>query len=101
MRNFPRSLVAFNLVANRDLEAGGRTPLSIIAGVLRPLTPTDNLGLEVSLPFPVADGVELLPGLYHTFGGPTGRISLKAGVGLFVSRDTMAGTFHTAYIQRF
>jgi hypothetical protein len=101
VRNFTRSLVAFNLVADRDIEAGGRTPLSIIAGVLRPLNPTNNVGLEVSAPFPLADGVELLPGIYHVFGGPTGRTSLKIGVGVFVSRDTTAGTFHTAFIQRF
>ena len=101
MRNFARSLVALNLVANRDIEAGGRTPFSLIAGILRPLNPTNNLGLEVSAPFPLADGVEVLPGIYHVFGGPTGRTSMKLGVGFFVSRATTAGTFHTAFIQRF
>ena len=101
VRNFPRSLVAFNLVADRDIESGGRTPFSLIAGVLRPLTPTNNLGFEIDAPFPLADGVELLPGIYHVFGGPAGRTSLKVGVGVFVSRNTTAGTFHTAFIQRF
>jgi hypothetical protein len=101
VRNFSRRLVAFNLVVDRDIEAGGRTPFSLIAGAMQPLSPTDNLGLEVELPFPAADGVEILPGIYHLFGGPTGRTSLKIGVGLFVSRDTTSGTFHTAFIQRF
>jgi hypothetical protein len=101
VRNFPRHLVALNLVASRDIEGGGRTPLSVIAGVLQPVSPSDNLGLEVEVPFPVADGVEILPGLYHVFGGPGGRTSLKAGLGLFVARDTTAGTFRTAFIQRF
>jgi hypothetical protein len=101
VRNFSQSLVALNLVADRDLQAGGRTPLSITAGVLRPLSATDNVGLEVSAPFPAADGVEVLPGLYHVFGGPSGSISLKVGLGVFVSRTTTAGTFHTAFIQRF
>jgi hypothetical protein len=101
VRNFSRSLVAINLVAERDIEAGGRTPLSVIAGVLRPLSATDNLGLEVDAPFPFADGVEVLPGIYHQFGGATGRTSLKVGVGIFVSRDTTAGTFRTSFIQRF
>jgi hypothetical protein len=101
VRNFARSLVALNLVADRDIEAGGRTPFSVIAGVLRPLNATNNLGLEISAPFPLADGVEVLPGLYHVFGGPTGRTSLKIGIGVFVSRDSTAGTFHTAFIQRF
>lgn len=101
IRNFPGSLVAVNLVANRDIRGGGRTPLSVIAGALRPISPTDNLGLEVEVPFPVADGVEILPGLYHLFGGPAGRTSLKVGLGLFVSRDTTAGTFRTTLIQQF
>jgi hypothetical protein len=101
VRNFARSLVAINLVADRDLESGGRTPVSIIAGALRPISTSDNLGLEVSVPFPFADGVEVLPGLYHMFGGPEGRTSLKVGVGLFISRDTTAGTFRTALIRRF
>jgi hypothetical protein len=101
IRNFSRSLVAINLVAERDIEAGGRTPVSVIAGVMRPLSATDNLGLEVAAPFPFADGVEVLPGIYHQFGGATGRISLKVGVGVFVSRDTTAGTFRTSFIQRF
>jgi hypothetical protein len=101
VRNFSRRLVALNLVGERDLEEGGSTPFSIIAGALQPLSPTDNLGLEVDLPFPAADGVEVLPGIYHLFGGPTGRTSLKVGVGLFVSRDTTSGTFRTAFIQRF
>lgn len=101
IRNFPRSLVALNLVASRDLHGGGRTPLALIAGVLRPLSATDNLGLEIEVPFPAADGVEVLPGIYHLFGGPTGRTSLKLGLGVFVARDTTAVTFHTALIQRF
>ena len=101
VRNYARSLVALNLVADRDIEAGGRIPFSVILGMLRPLSPTNNLGLEVQAPFPLADGVEVLPGIYHVFGGPTGRTSLKVGVGVFVSRDTTAGTFHTALIQRF
>ena len=101
VRNFSQSLVALNLVAARDLKSGGRTPLSVIAGVLRPLSATDNLGLELSAPFPIADGVEVLPGLYHLFGGPAGRTSMKLGLGVFVSRNTTAGTFHTALIQRF
>ena len=101
VRNFPRHLIAFNLVANRDIEAGGRTPFSIIAAALQPLSPTDNVGLEIELPFPAADGVEILPGIYHVFGGPSGSASLKIGVGLFASRDTTSGTFRTAFIQRF
>lgn len=101
VRNFPRHLVALNLVADRDLQAGGRTPLSLIAGILQPLRPTDNLGLEISAPFPLADGVEILPGIYHVFGGPAGRTSLKIGIGAYVSRSGTAGTVHTALIQRF
>jgi len=101
VRNYTRSLVALNLVASRDLQEGGRTPFSVILGMLRPLSPTNNVGLEIEAPFPLADGVELLPGIYHIFGGPTGRTSLKIGVGVFVSRDTTAGTLHTAFIQRF
>jgi hypothetical protein len=101
VRQSPQHLFAVNLVVNWDLEAGGRTPFAVIAGGLRPLSPTDNLGLEVEVPFPVADGVEVLPGLYHLFGGPGGRSSLKVGVGLFISRESTAGTFRTAFIQRF
>lgn len=101
VRNFSRHLVAVNLVADRDIQGGGRTPFSIIAGALQPLSPTDNLGIEIEMPFPISDGVEILPGIYHVFGGPTGRASLKLGLGVFVSDNTTSGTFHTAFIQRF
>jgi hypothetical protein len=101
VRNFPSYMVALNLVANQDVVDMRRTPLSVIGGILRPFGPTDNLGLEFRMPFPLADGVEILPGIYHTFGGPNGTTSLKLGIGLLTSRETTSGTIHTAFVQRF
>lgn len=101
VHQFPQALFAGNLVLGRSLTTGGPTSYGIIAGVLTPLNITNNLGLEITAPFPLADGVEILPGIYHTFGGPAGTSSLKAGVGLFRSRDKTAGTFHMAFIHRF
>jgi len=100
VRQFTRSLLAANLVIGRDVSGPAPMRYGVIVGALRPVGPTDNVGVEVRASFPLADGVEILPGIYHVFGGPPGRASLKVGWGLFTSRATTGGTFHTAFIYR-
>ena len=95
-RTTPNTLVAVNLIGGKVLTPGGERNYGFAVGALTPLPNGDRAGLELVARAPFADGVELMPGYYHS----KGPMSVKLGVGAFFGRMKTSGTFHTALIWR-
>lgn len=96
-RTYPNMLFAANLITGRDFVRHGRRDSGFGLGALTPLPNGDRAGLEVVGRIPMADGVEVVPGYYHSHGST----SLKVGVGVFASRAVTTSTFHAAAIRMF
>lgn len=95
-RTTPNTLVAVNLFGGKVLAPGGERNYGVAVGALAPLANGDRAGLELVANLPFDDGVELMPGYYHS----KGPMSIKLGVGAFFGRMKTSGTFHTAWIWR-
>lgn len=98
VRTLPSALVALNLTAGKEFTHDALYTYGVNLGVLKPLDNGDAAGMEVAARVPFRDGLEVLPGYYHRLSDAA---TVKAGVGVFMSRATTAGTLHLQFIQRF
>lgn len=96
-RTFPNMLFAANLIVDKDLAPHTKPSYSVGVGALTPLANGDRAGVEAILRSPLADGVEIVPGYYHS----SGVTSVKLGVGVFTSSESTQPTLHASIIQRF
>lgn len=96
-RTYPNTLFAANLIADKDLVPHTKSAYSLGLGALTPLPNGDRAGVEAMLRSPLSDGVEIVPGYYHS----AGATSMKLGVGVFTSASTTQPTLHASIIQRF